>query len=118
MMASSSRDSTVDLDAFGPVGRSAVRRPVLPLGDRLLVDPVALGQHPQALLTILYCSTDRLCRGGAPMKNLAHSASFESELKGAPSKPGIKHLDHGPSVRSFSERMSSLCLWQACRTTS
>jgi IS5 family transposase len=26
------------------------------------------------------------------MKNLAHSASFDSKLKGAPSKPGIKHL--------------------------
>ncbi|AUW47459.1 hypothetical protein CUJ84_pRLN3000336 (plasmid) [Rhizobium leguminosarum] len=26
------------------------------------------------------------------MKNLAHSASFDSEDKDAPSKPGIKHL--------------------------
>jgi hypothetical protein len=26
------------------------------------------------------------------VKNLAHSASFDSELKDAPSKPGIKHL--------------------------
>src|SRR3954469_23449174 len=25
--------------------------------------------------------------------NLAHSASFDSELKGAPLKPGIKHLE-------------------------
>ena len=37
-------------------------------------------------------STDRLCRLGAPMKNLAHSASFDSEDEDAPSKPGIKHL--------------------------
>jgi hypothetical protein len=29
------------------------------------------------------------------MVNLAHSASFDSSDKDAPSKPGIKHLDHG-----------------------
>ena len=38
---------------------------LLPLRDSLLVDPVAPGQRPQALLTILYCSTDCLRRGGA-----------------------------------------------------
>ena len=38
---------------------------LLPLRDSLLVDPVALGERSQALLTILYCSTDRLRRGGA-----------------------------------------------------
>jgi hypothetical protein len=43
-------------------------------------------------LTILYCSTDRLRRGGAPAQNLSHSASFHSSDKNAPSKPGIKHL--------------------------
>ncbi|MFA0925232.1 hypothetical protein, partial [Xanthomonas fragariae] len=43
-------------------------------------------------LTLLYRSTDRLCRGGAPMQNLAHSASFHSRENNAPSKPGIKHL--------------------------
>ena len=37
----------------------------LPLRDSLLVDPIALGERPQALLTILYCSTDCLRRGGA-----------------------------------------------------
>ena len=37
--------------------------------------------------------TDRLCRGGAAVKNLAHSASFHSWEKIAPSKPGIKHLE-------------------------
>src|SRR5271163_2922496 len=68
------------------------RRPRLPLGDRLRIDAVALGQRPQALLTMLYRSTDRLCRRGAPMKNLSHSASFESLDKDAPSKPGTKHL--------------------------
>ena len=68
------------------------RGPPLPLRDGLLVDPIAFGQRPQALLTMLYRSTDRLCRRGAPVKNLAHSASFDSEDKDAPSKPGIKHL--------------------------
>jgi hypothetical protein len=42
---------------------------------------------------MLYRSTDRLCRCGAPMKNLAHSASFESLDKNAPSNAGTKHLD-------------------------
>ena len=36
-----------------------------PLGDRLRIDAMPPGQGPQALLTILYCSTDRLCRRGA-----------------------------------------------------
>jgi hypothetical protein len=42
-------------------------------------------------LTMLYRSTDRLCRRGAPVKNLSHSASFESLDKDAPSKPATKH---------------------------
>src|SRR6202044_1119595 len=62
------------------------------LCDGFRVDPVALRQRPQARLTMLYRSTDCLCRRSAPMKNLAHSASFESFDKDAPSKPGIKHL--------------------------
>jgi hypothetical protein len=45
-------------------------------------------------LTILYCSTNRLCRCGAPVKNLAHSASLQLLDKIAPSKFGIKHLGH------------------------
>src|SRR5271168_1622185 len=71
------------------------RGPILPLGDRLLVDPMTLGQHPQALLTMLYRSTDCLSRAGASVKNLAHSASFHSSEKIAPSKPGTKHLGIG-----------------------
>ena len=39
---------------------------------------------------MLYRSTDRLCRRGAAVKNLAHSASFHSGEKTAPSKSGIK----------------------------
>ena len=41
---------------------------------------------------MLYRSTDRRSRRGAPMQNLAHSASFESLDKDAPSKAGTKHL--------------------------
>jgi hypothetical protein len=44
-------------------------------------------------MTMLYRSTHRRCRGGAPVKNLAHSASFHSKENNAPSKPGIKQLD-------------------------
>jgi len=40
----------------------------------------------------LYRSTHRLCRAGAPVENLAHSASFHSLDKIAPSNHGIKHL--------------------------
>jgi hypothetical protein len=43
-------------------------------------------------LTMLYRSTDRRCRRGAPVLNLTHSASFHAREKTAPSKPGIKHL--------------------------
>src|SRR5215208_3440948 len=67
--------------------------PLLPFGDRLLVDAMALSQGPQARLTILYCSTDCLCRCGAAVENLAHSASLHSGDKNAPSNPGIKHLN-------------------------
>ena len=41
---------------------------------------------------MLYRSTDRLSRRGAPVKNLAHSASLDSCVEIAPSKPGIKQL--------------------------
>jgi len=68
------------------------RGPLLPRRDGLLIDPVTLRQRSQALLTMLYRSTDRLCRRGAPVKNLTHSASFRSRQKTAPSKLGIKHL--------------------------
>ena len=65
MIASSSTERTVDLAFLGPVGRSATVSRLLPLRDSLLVDTVALGERSQALLTILYCSTDCLRRGGA-----------------------------------------------------
>src|SRR5687768_11090197 len=75
------------------------RRPIgdqgslLPLRYGLLIDAVAPRELPQALLTMLYRSTDCLCRAGAPMQNLSHSASFHSREKTAPSKSGIKHLE-------------------------
>jgi hypothetical protein len=57
--------------AFFRAGRDiGDRYPLFPFGDRLLVDAVSLGERPQALLTMLYRSTDRLCRGGAPVQNL------------------------------------------------
>jgi hypothetical protein len=43
-------------------------------------------------LTMLYRPTDRLRRRGAPVQNLAHSASFHSKEKIAPSKSGIKQV--------------------------
>ena len=67
------------------------RSPLAPFGDRLRVHAMATGQSPQALLTMLDRATDRLCRGGAPVKNLAHSASFHACEKTAPSNPEIKH---------------------------
>lgn len=82
-----------------PGGKIGDRRPLLPLGDRLLVHAIGLRQRPQALLTMLYRSTDRLCRGGAPVSNLAHSASFHSGEKNAPSKSGIKHLAHYLAIK-------------------
>src|SRR5579859_5925941 len=72
-----------------------------PLRDGLRVDAVALGEAPQALLTMLYRSTDRLCRCGAAVKNLAHSASLHDNEKTAPSKPGIKHLADRDGDRSL-----------------
>lgn len=65
---------------------------LLPLGHSLRIDAVSPGKAPQALLTMLYRSTDRLCRCGAAVKNLSHSASLKFCDKGAPLNPGIKHL--------------------------
>jgi hypothetical protein len=47
--------------------------------------------RPQARLAVPYRATDRLSRGGAPVENLAQSASFHSRDKNAPSRPWIKH---------------------------
>src|SRR3954465_12176965 len=72
------------------------RATALPLANSLLVDAVALCERSQALLTMLYRSTDRLRPRGASMKNLPHSASFHSTEKIALSKAGIKHPSDYP----------------------
>lgn len=102
-----------------PIGH---RGPFPPFGNSLLVDPVPLRQRSQALLTMLYRSTNRLCRRGAPMKNLAHSASFDSD-DDEPSKSGIKHLvgqpmgkiapHFGEAVRSY-VHCSSFAVCRKC----
>src|SRR3954465_7335280 len=87
----------------------------LPLAHRLLIDAVTSGERSQALFTMLYRSTDRLSRRGAPVKNLAHSASFDSCHKNAPSKPGTKHISVVALVgvqdvaarKPFEQRLSS-----------
>ena len=65
---------------------------LFPFCNGLGIDPVTPRKAPQALLTMLYRSTDRLRRCGAAVKNLAHSASFHCMENNAPSKPGIKQL--------------------------
>ena len=94
MIASSSTDSTVDFGSFGPVGRSAIELRLRHLATVVWLIPLMLGQSPQALLTMLYRSTDRLSRRGPAVENLAHNASLHTEENTAPSKPGIKHLSY------------------------
>src|SRR5215210_7590131 len=78
---------------FQPGRQIGCRRALLPLGDGFRVNPVASGEDSQALLTMLDRATHRRCRAGAPMKNLAHSASLHSGEKSAPSNSGTKrHL--------------------------
>lgn len=75
-----------------------------PLRHPLLIDAIASGQRPQALLTMLYRSTDRLCRRGAQMKILAHSASFHSlqkctiKIRDQTPRPMRGVLGHGPAA--------------------
>jgi hypothetical protein len=63
-----------------------------PLSDSLRVDAMPRGPRSQTLLTMLYRSTDRLCRCGAPVKYLSHSASFHSREKYAPSNAGLNTI--------------------------
>lgn len=68
-------------------------------------------QSPQSLLTTLDRATDRLCRCGAAVENLAHSPSFHSREKTAPSKSGIKQLSDvvwpGAAFRFTSDELAS-----------
>jgi hypothetical protein len=77
---------------FRPGRQISQRCPLLSFGDGLLIDPIPLRKHSQALFTILYRSTNYLCRRGAAVEKLAHSASFHSKENNAPSKSGIEHL--------------------------
>src|SRR5215212_9668363 len=86
----------------------------LPLAHRLLIDAVTSGERSQALFTMLYRSTVRLSRRGAPVKNLAHSASFDSCNKNAPSKCGTKHLAHLASL--FENLNASIASWRVLPT--
>lgn len=49
-----------------PRGLINERAALPPLRDRLRIDPVALGESPPVILTMLYRSKDRLCCRGAP----------------------------------------------------
>src|SRR5688572_29889294 len=82
---------------------------LLPLRYGLLIDAVAPRELPQALLTMLYRSTHCLCRAGAPMQNLSHSASFHSSEKTAPSKSGIKHLERASAEPTKSRHPRAVC---------
>src|SRR6266481_1282934 len=74
------------------------RAPLPPLGHRLGIDPMPTRQGPQALLTMLYRSTDRLRRCGAPVQNLSRSASFHLMDKNAPSNAGTIQVGSNPPV--------------------
>ena len=63
-----------------------------PLCHGLRIDPVALGELSQALLTILYRPVNCLGRGGADVTNVAHNTSFHSRDEDAPSKLGTNHI--------------------------
>jgi hypothetical protein len=65
MIASCSTVGTVDRGCFGPVRRSATEQRFLHFRHGLRVDSMPPSQRPQALLTILYRSTDRLCPSDA-----------------------------------------------------
>ena len=80
------------LRVFRPGWQVGSRAALRPLSDGFLVDPVALGQRPQALLTTVYRSTDCRRRCGAAVENLAHDASFRPVGNNAPSEPATKQL--------------------------
>jgi hypothetical protein len=90
------RDDVLDAWSRGLMVRADVggALPAPPLGDQLRVDPMPLRKCPRAFLTILNCSTDCRCRDCAPVKNLAHSASFHSCMDNAPSNSVTKHLGY------------------------
>jgi len=62
-----------------------------PLGYGFRIDTIPLRQNIQALLTMLYRSTHRLCRAGASRQNLSHNSSFRSCSCITPAYRGTKH---------------------------
>src|ERR1700733_4473364 len=83
--ASSSPDRTVDLGAFGPVGRSETEVRAFHLAMVFWWTRSAWPAPSGSLDYVL--SLDRPPQSrGVPMKNLSHSASFESLDKNAPLK--------------------------------
>jgi hypothetical protein len=86
--------SLVETRCLGPVGRAATERRFFHLATVFRVDPVALRQGPQALLSSYWLDGSRLSRRDATAKNLAHSASLHPGENNAPSKPGTKDLSH------------------------
>jgi hypothetical protein len=54
---------------------------------------------------MLYRSTDCLCRRGAAVEYLAHSASLHSLENNAPSNPGTKHLARVEAVSRTTGRL-------------
>jgi transposase len=79
--------------------------PLLPFGHRLRVDAMALGQGSQARLTMLYRSTDCLSRCGAPMENLARSASLHQST-------------HPATTAEFRLRRGRVTAWRSTPTRS
>ena len=82
----------------GGTGRLRAHRRVgcggsaFPLRDRLRIDPVTARQRSYACLTMLYRSTDRLCRAGAPVKYLAHNSSRSQIAESVPLYSGTIQL--------------------------
>ena len=89
-MASSSFIKTLDTGSLGTHRRIMDKVPFAPLRYRLLVDSVAHGQNLQALLTMLYRSTQRLSRTGASVQYLSHNYSLRRWLYITPPHHGTK----------------------------
>jgi len=77
---------------FWPGLKVLDRCPLSPFRDRLGVDAQFAAQLRERSLRSLYCSSDGVRGRGAAVTNLAHSASFHSFERIAPSNCGTKHL--------------------------
>jgi hypothetical protein len=59
----------IDVEVADRVGLELLLGQLVAIHLGLAADAMALGQGSQAVVTILYCPTDCLCRRGAPMEN-------------------------------------------------